>query len=463
MRYPPLGPELRELLASGEEGHGKLREVLENQHPKEAAEMLTCLSPDEITATMGLLPMEIEQDMFRYFEPDLQEQIVLGSSRSQVQDLLSGLPSDERAEFLDELDDGVRQQLLPLLAREDRLDVLRRERFEDDQVGAIMSTEFCILGEELTMPRALDELRRQAPSKETIYYSYTVDRGGKLKGFVSLRRLIIANPRSTVGDVMKSEVVSIPVDADQEEAAQMIREYDLLALPVVDSGHHMVGLVTHEDAIDIIEEENTEDIKRIAGITATDDESEDYLGTSAFNHFRGRVAWLTFLAISFLGIAVILDRYDFGSREGGTMLVAFLPLLLATGANVGGQASALILRALAVHSLDHTAMAKVLWKEFRIGLSLCATLGCAVFCLTWLYTLLAPGESFDLRTCLGISIAVGTHVISTALVGALIPLVFSRIGMRPEVFSHPALNCVADTTGTIIYLIVIYQFVLPPV
>jgi len=461
MRYPPLGPELRELLAGGEEGHGKLRDVLENQHPKEAAEMLTCLGPNEITATMSLLPIEIEQDMFRYFEPELQEQIVLGSSRGRIQELLAALPSDERAEFLDELDDKVRQQLLPLLAREDRLDVLRRERFEDDQVGAIMSTEFCILGEELTMPRALDELRRQAPSKETIYYSYTVDREGKLKGFVSLRRLIIADPKSTVGDVMRSEVVSVPVDADQEEAAQMIREYDLLALPVVDSGHHMVGLVTHEDAIDIIEEENTEDIKRIAGITPTYDESEDYLATSAFSHFRGRVAWLTFVAISFLGIAIILDRYDFGSSKDGTILVAFLPLLLATGANVGGQASALILRALVVHSLDHTAMAKVLWKEFRIGLSLCATLGSAVFCLTWLYSVFDQEHAFNLNTCLGISAAVGAHVVTSAMVGAFIPLVFSRIGMKPEVFSHPALNCVADTTGTIIYLVVIYQFVLP--
>lgn len=461
MRYPPLGPELRELLAGGEEGHGKLRDVLENQHPKEAAEMLTCLGPNEITATMSLLPIEIEQGMFRYFEPELQEQIVLGSSRGRIQELLTALPSDERAEFLDELDDKVRQQLLPLLAREDRLDVLRRERFEDDQVGAIMSTEFCILGEELTMPRALDELRRQAPSKETIYYSYTVDREGKLKGFVSLRRLIIADPKSTVGEVMRNEVVSIPIDADQEEAAQMIREYDLLALPVVDSGHHMVGLVTHEDAIDIIEEENTEDIKRIAGITPTYDESEDYLATSAFSHFRGRVAWLTFVAISFLGIAVILDRYDFGSSKDGTILVAFLPLLLATGANVGGQASALILRALVVHSIDHRAMAKVLWKEFRIGLSLCATLGSAVFGLTWLYSMFVQEHAFNLNICLGISAAVGTHVVASAMVGAFIPLVFSRIGMRPEVFSHPALNCVADTTGTIIYLVVIYQFVLP--
>lgn len=458
MRYPPLGPELRELLAGGEEGHAKLRELLENQHPKEGVEMLTCLHPDEITATMSLLPIEIEQDMFRYFEPELQEQIVLGSSRGRIKELLAGLPSDERAEFLDELDDVVRQQLLPLLARDDRLDILRRDRFEDDQVGAIMSTEFCILGEELTMPRALDELRRQAPSKETIYYSYTVDREGKLKGFISLRKLIIANPTSTVGEVMKNDVVSIRVDADQEVAAQIIRDYDLLALPVVDSGHHMVGLVTHEDALDIIDEETTEDIKRIAGITATEDESDDYMASSAFNHFRGRVAWLTFMAISFLGIALILNNFDFGSLKNGPMMVAFLPLLLATGANVGGQASALILRALAVQSLDHRSLAKVLWKEFRIGLALCTVLGSAVFCLTWLYTLFPDTQDFDPRTCIGISLAVGAHVVSAAMVGAFIPLVFSRVGLKPEVFSHPALNCVADTTGTIIYLVVIYQF-----
>ncbi|MCA8956390.1 MAG: magnesium transporter, partial [Planctomycetes bacterium] len=168
----PLGPELRDLLGEGEEGHHKLRELLDEYHPKEAAEILNCLEPDEITQAMSLLPIQMERDMFAYFEPSLQEQIMLGSSRSRVQALLAGLPSDERAEFLEGLDDTVRQQLMPLLAREARSDLMRRDRFGDEQVGSIMSTEFCVLSEELTMPRALEDLRRQAPSKETIYYRY---------------------------------------------------------------------------------------------------------------------------------------------------------------------------------------------------------------------------------------------------------------------------------------------------
>ena len=457
MRYPPLGPELRELLAGGDAGQEKLRNLLDDFHPREAAELLTALRPDEITTAMSLLDIQEEQDMFGYFEPVLQEQIVLGSSRSRVQELMSGLPSDERAEFLEGLDEVVRQQLLPLLAREDRLDLLRRDSFEDDQVGAIMSTEFCILGQELTMPRAIEEVRRQAPKKETIYYSYALDREGKLKGFVSLRNLIMADQSITVGDIMKTNVVSISIQEDQEEAARLIREYDLLALPVIDEEEHMVGLVTHDDALDIIEEENTEDIKMLAGITTVEDEPDEYLDSSVLTHYRGRVAWLTFLAISFLAIAIIIDNFGDGIIKGKAppMIIAFLPLLLATGANVGGQASALVLRALAVHSLDHTALKHVLWKELRIGLFLALTLGIVVFGLTWVFNNLS-GNDFEPSQGMGIAAAVGAHVITAAVVGSAIPLIFSRMKLRPEVFSHPALNCVADTSGTIIYLVVLY-------
>ena len=467
MRFPPLGPELRELLGGSDHELAKLRQLLENCHPKEAAEMLTCLLPEEITTGMSLLPIEMERDMFRYFEPDLQERIVLGSSRSRVGELLEGLPSDERAEFLEGLDDQVRRQLLPLLARETRQDLLRRESFEDDQVGAIMSTEFCALGEELTIPRALDEVRIQASSKETIYYSYALDQEGKLKGFVSLRDLIVSEQTLTVGAIMKTELVSVPVSADQEEAARLIREYDLLALPVLDEESHMVGIVTYDDAVDILEEENTEDIKLIAGITAVEDEPEEYLASSVITHYRGRVAWLTVLAMSFLFIAIMIDEFGEGiitpSKSGDStsaltlMAIAFLPLLLATGANVGGQASALVLRGLTVQSLSHGDMRQVVWKEARVGLLLCATLGSVVFGLTWLFTQWNPTIVFDPMIGLAIAAAVGAHVLTAAMVGALIPLVFSRLGWQPEVFSLPALNCVSDTAGTVIYIIVLFQ------
>lgn len=460
MRNPPLGPELRELLEGGDEGLQQLREVLEGYHPNLAAEILTALEPEEITKAMGLLPLEIEQEMFSYFEPDLQEQIVLGSSRARIRELLTALPSDERAVFLDRLDEGVRQQLLPLLAREDRLDVLRRERFEDDQVGSIMSTEFSILGQELTMPRALEELRRQAPGKETIYYSYVLDREGKLKGFVSLRKLIVAPPRSTVGDVMKTEVVYCRTTTDQEEAARMIRDYDLLALPVVDSADHMVGIVTHDDAVDIFEEEVTEDVKMIAGITGAEEADDGYLQTSVWRHFRGRVSLLSVLALSFLAIAAIIDEFGEKVIHGASapkLAVAFMPLLLATGANVGGQASALVLRALAMQTVSHSDIRKVLWLELRVSISLCVVLGSMVFGLAWVFSLL-PGQEtqgFDLDLAMGVAGAVSGHVVSAALLGASIPLIFARLDMRPEAFSHPVLNFVADTSGTIIYILVL--------
>ncbi|MCB9869350.1 MAG: magnesium transporter [Planctomycetes bacterium] len=455
----PLGPELRDLLGEGEEGHHKLRELLDEYHPKEAAEILNCLEPDEITQAMSLLPIQMERDMFAYFEPSLQEQIMLGSSRSRVQALLAGLPSDERAEFLEGLDDTVRQQLMPLLAREARSDLMRRDRFGDEQVGSIMSTEFCVLSEELTMPRALEELRRQAPSKETIYYSYAVDRSGKLKGFLSLRDMIMADRRLTVGDVMKCELVSVRATAHQEEAARLIREYDLLALPVLDEEDHMVGIVTHDDAVDIIDEAYSEDVRMRAGITSVEDAPEGYLASTVFEHFRGRVPWLAFLAVSFLIVAMIIKSYE-ETIHKADLAVAFLPLLLATGANVGGQASALILRALAVHALSHDQLPRVLWKELRVGMCLGTVLAGVAFGLTWLFATLAPTTSFDFRQSIGIATAIGVHVVTVAVVGAVVPLVISRLKVQPEVFSVPALNFLSDTVGTLIYLFCIWLLVL---
>ncbi len=460
MRNPPLGPEIRELLKEGD--HDSLRQLLDDFHPKDAASILTSVEPTEITEIMSLLPITMERDIFGYFEPELQEEVVLGSGRSRVKALLEALSSDDRAEFLDSLDDQVAEQLYPLLATAARADILRRQEFEDDQVGAIMSTEFCVLGDHLSANKAIEEIRRQAPSRETIYYSYVLDRLGKLKGFVSLRDLIMAKDQQTIGDIMNSVVVSAFVEDDQEEAARKIREYDLIALPVVDSENRLVGLITHDDAVDIIEEENTEDIMMMAGITpAATDESADYLQQSVFNHFRGRVLWLTILAVTMLPVAMVIASYEGDLDAAPKVVLAFLPLLLATGANVGGQASALVLRGLAVQSLDASSLFYVVWKELRVGLYLAATLGLVVFLLTFAFNSLAPEQSSSAHssvvyTSAAITLAFALHIVTTALLGAMIPITVQRLGKNPEIFSHPALNAVADSAGVTIYLLTIF-------
>jgi len=455
MRKPPLGPELRELLQEGK--RAELREILDDFHPKDAAEMLTCLEPHEVTEIMSLLPIDLERDVFEYLEPELQENIVIGSGRDRVKMLLAAISSDDRAEFLDDLDVRVRNQLIPLLPKAARDDLLQRERFEDDQVGAIMSTEFCVLGQHLTPEKALEEVRRQAPSKETIYYSYVLDPSGRLTGFVSLRDLIMAKDNETVGEIMKTDVVSVAVDTDQEEAAQKVREYDLLAVPVVDRQNHLVGLITVDDAVDIMEEEVTEDIEQMAGITIGEEEPQEYLEKPVIGHFKGRFTWLAVLAPAFLVVAYIIHQYDNQLSTLGIVIVAFLPLVLATGASVGGQTSALVIRGLATQQLTGSSIGAVLWKELRVGLFLALCLGIVVYLLVGLYDIVFvdPDSPTLPLASLAITAALATHVVAAALLGALIPLVVARLGGSPEVFSHPALNAVSDCVAVVIYLVTV--------
>jgi len=452
MRKPPLGPELRELLQEGK--RAELLTLLGDFHPKDAAEVLTCLEPAEITEIMSVLPIDLERDVFEYLDPELQENIVVGSGRERVKMLLAAMSSDDRAEFLDGRDVRVRNQLISLLPKAVRDDLLLREKFEDDQVGSIMSTEFCVLGQHLTPAKALEEIRRQGPRKETIYYSYVLDPAGRLMGFVSLRDLIMAKGDETVGQIMKTDVVSVRVDSDQEEAAQKIHDYDLLAIPVVDRQNHLVGLITVDDAADIMEEEVTEDIEQMAGITVVEEEPQEYLNKPVFGHFKGRFTWLAALVPAFLVVAYIIHQYDTLLANLGIAIVAFLPLVLATGAAVGGQASAVVIRGLATQQLTSQSISGVLWKELRVGLILALCLGVVVFLLVSLYDIVFvdPDAPTPPWASFVITAALSAHVVAAALLGALIPMVVVRLGGSPEVFSHPALNAVSDSVGVIIYL-----------
>jgi magnesium transporter len=249
MRNPLLTPDVREILPAGRAAD--LTAVMRQLHPHDAATVLSALEPHEVEQALAMLPTELERDVFAYLEPEVQERYVLGAGRERFKEVLLTLLNDDRADFLERLDQRVRHQITPLLSNAARDDLMRRESFAEDQVGAFLTTDYAVLHAQLTAARAIADLRRQAPSKETIYYSYVVGRSGRLLGFVSLRDLIMARDEQLVGDIMQTDIVSVRADTDQEQAAQLIKDYDLLALPVVDAAGRLVGIVTHDDAVDI--------------------------------------------------------------------------------------------------------------------------------------------------------------------------------------------------------------------
>jgi magnesium transporter len=454
MRNPLLAPEVRELLQEGRTVD--LVTVLQEMHPSDAASILNALEPDEVVAVMAVMPLELERDVFGYLEPDIQEQFVLGAGKDLVKTLLLSIFSDDRAAFLDTLDERVRSKLVPLLSNAAREDLLRRGAFLDDQVGALMSTDYAVLNPQLTARAAMDELRRQAPSKETIYYSYVVDRQGGLLGVLSLRDLILAADNELVGELMKIDIVSVKADADREEAVKMIRDYDLIALPVTDPQNRLVGIVTHDDAVDIVEEEAQEDIEKMAGVTGHGVEDREHdLGTvPVWRQFRRRAPVICLLALFWIVTASVIQGFEEHLQRGPVLLLALLPMVMATGGMVGTQASALVIRALTVGDTG-SAVGRLLWKEFQIALAMATALAGIAF-VDALIVSWAGDEPlvWSLVAEVGIVVAVAmcAHVLSAAVLGALIPIVVKRLRGDPAMISTPAVTAIADLTGASIYL-----------
>jgi len=455
MRFHLLTPEIRELLL--EERYADLVEVLQDMHPSDAATVLDGLEVDELAAALEHMPPDLERDLFGYFSPEVQEDYIDGAGRERVQHVLQAMLSDDRAEFLDRLDESVRRRLIPLLSAAARKDLLHRDTFREDQVGSILSTEYAVLSPTATARSAISALRRQAPSKETIYYSYVLDRAGRLLGFVSLRDLILAEPDATIEAVMKTELVSITADADQEEAARLIRDYDLIALPVVDVASNLVGIVTHDDAVDITEEEAQEDLEKMAGVTGHGVEQGDYgyMDEPVLRQVRRRAPVICLLALFWVTTSAVIGAYE--ARLTG-ILIGMLPMVMATGGMVGTQASALVIRALTIGDVGKNSIYRVLWKELRVAGTIALLLGL----IATLDTFLVNGihqEPIEFAAVSTIAVAIGAamvgHVLSSALLGACTPIIVKKLRGDPAMISTPAVTAIADLTGAAIYLITV--------
>jgi magnesium transporter len=447
-RQSLLAPEIRELLQEGR--IAELSEVLADMHPLDAAGHVAGLATEDINNLMSQVDVRLAKDLFSYLPPDVQEAIVLGSGKAQMTALLSALSSDDRAAFMDQLDERVRDQVWPLLSKVAREDLGRREHFEDDRVGAIMTTEYCALDPTLRVTEAIESVRRQAPDRETIYYCYVVDKDGRLIGTLSLRDLILARAHQTIGDVMTTDLVAVGINADQEEAARLIQQYDLLALPVIDSSGRLVGLVTHDDAADIVQEEETENVERMAGITG-ESEGVPYLEESVFVQIRRRSPLIVFLALFYIITAQVIGSFESALQGGALVIPTMMPMVMATGGMVGSQASSLIIRAIALGNVAPAALPRVLWKELRISIGVGLLLSAVGFAeATWLHREPTPT---GLEVAAAVALALTVYASCAALLGAAVPLIAKAAGRDPALVSTPLVTAVADLVGASIYLL----------
>jgi magnesium transporter len=365
MVNPIILPELRLMLAENDDQG--LREVATELHPATVADFTEGLTVDETWRVLSRAPLARQAEIFSYYAIPKQVEMVLGSGRQRMSALLEEMASDNRVDLLQHLDPQVVEELLPLVAKAERHEIAILLSYPEDSSGAVMTTEYASLPANVTVSQALEKLRGEAPDSEMIYYIYVVDEDRHLLGFVSLRDLILAKPQTKVGNLMECDVISVRVDEDREEVAKRMAKYDFLAMPVVDDQNHLVGIVTHDDVIDVVVEEATEDVHRMGAVTPLE---QNYLDAPFVTVWRKRLVWLACLFIAELFTFTALSSFE-DQIAKLVVLSLFVPLCISTGGNSGSQTATLITRALALGQIK----AGELWRVFRHELALGLTLG----------------------------------------------------------------------------------------
>ncbi len=372
-------------------------------------------------------------------------------SRQELAQIVTEMSADDRVDLLKKMPVEQREALMPAIAQAEREDIRKLSSYPEGTAGAVMTSDYATLPPDITAQEAIEKLRREAPDKETIYYAYVVDKDRRLIGFVSLKNLILAKPDTLIKDIMNKDVIFAYVDEDQEEAARKIQKYDLIALPVVDRNHTLLGIITYDDAMDIITQEHTEDMEKLMAIGGAH-EAAVYMKTSAIDHFKNRCGWVIFLAALGLISGAIVEKFENFIAQL-TILATFMPMLADTGGNTGSQSATLIIRALALKEVSPRDFFKILVKEFKVSVLLGLTLSVVVFFRVYIYTLhktLPPNVSL-MSITFAISTALLIQVISSTLIGAMLPLAVAKLKKDPAVVASPAITTIVDITGLFIF------------
>lgn len=442
MYNPLLLPELREMLQAGDTE--AMAEFCDALHPGVAAEVLESLDDAEIWEVLSHSPVNQQVQIFSFLTLARQEELVQATGRERVSALLEEMAPDDRVDLLARIDDDHVEALLPMIAQAERSNIRKLLSCAEDSAGSIMTTEYASLPEDITVAESLRRLRLQAPDRETIYYVYVLDEERRLRGFVSLQQLILAKPDALISNIMDRDVISVQVDDDREDVAHVLGRYDFLAIPVVDNRNHLVGIVTHDDVIDVLQEEATEDAHLAGAVQPLED---SYLSSSLLTIARKRGIWLVFLFGTAYLMSAFIERYKEISNEFDWMIV-FIPLVIATGGNAGSQSATLVIRSLALGELEPKHWPHLARREFIIGTTLAAALAMIGFIPAMLLQ--------DKNVAIVVSTTVAIIVILGTMIGSLLPVAFKHVGIDPALISNPFVAALVDITGVVVY----YEFAL---
>jgi magnesium transporter len=411
--------------------------------PADIAELLEELETPEQHWLIYFLDIDTAALVINELDSVLGGELLAGLNEERVLRILEEMPSDDAADLLGELSDGEQKRYLELLESQDQQDVRELMQYPEDTAGGLMTFEYVAIREDITAAKAIDVLRETAPDAETVYYVYVINIENQLVGVISLRELIIASPESLISDIMRRNVVSVPIDMDQEEVARIVSKYDFLAVPVVDHEKSLQGIITFDDVIDVIHEEASEDIYRMAGAPGEEEEEEEGFFLRIKASLKARLPWLFVTMFGGLFSGKILSQFS-GEISAVVALAFFIPLLTGMGGNVGTQSSTVTVRGIATGQIGNEDILRVILREALTGLAIGAILGIIVGGIaSW----------WQNKPMLGmvVGLAMLGNMFTAATMGTLVPLFFRRIGIDPAVASAPFISTAIDITGLVIY------------
>lgn len=431
--------EVVELLASKQ--YTKLRQYLAELNDADIAGLLEELQEEDMLKVFRILPKDLAADVFSYLDVDNQQLIISSMSDKEAANIIDNLMADDAADLLEEMPANIVKKLLANASTETRRDINHLLRYPEDSAGSIMTVEYVDLKESLNVRQAIERIRKVGVDSETINICYVLDAQRKLVGTVALRYLLLSDGDEIIGDIMHENVIAINTLMDQEEVAKQFKKYDFTAMPVVDNENRLVGIITVDDIVDIMEEETTEDMEKMAAIVPSD---KPYMKTSVFETFKKRIPWLLLLMVSATFTGAILNSFE-ASLSVCTALVAFIPMLMDTGGNAGGQASVTVIRGLSLGEIAYRDVPRVVWKEIRVAVLCGAVLALANFAKLMVFD--RTGLWIALVVCLTLMAA----VLMAMLVGCLLPIGAKRIGFDPAVMASPFITTIVDALSLLVY------------
>ena len=434
-----------------EKKYPTLRDILITMNPSDVAGLFSGLEEKQIPLLFRLLPKEQAAETFVEMEPDAQALLIRGFSDNELKEVVSEMYVDDAADLVEEMPANVVRRILAQADPEMRSSINQILRYPENSAGSIMTTEYVSLRPEMTVEEAILRIRRQGVDKETIYTCYVTAKDRTLTGLVTVKDLLLAEDDDTpIRELMITNLISVTTQTDQEEVARMFSKYNFLALPVVDGENRMVGIVTFDDAMDVMEDEATEDMEIMAAMTPSE---KSYLKSSPFDLFKHRIPWLLLLMVSATFTGMIITSFE-DALSMLPVLTAFIPMLMDTGGNCGSQSSVTVIRALSLDELKFRDVFTVMWKEFRTAILCGMALSVVCFAKVLLVDRLLMGNtSVSLLVAGVVCLTLGVTVVIAKFVGCSLPLLAKRLGFDPAVMASPFITTIVDALSLLVYFL----------